>query len=89
MEKEQYNNLLHRIKKSYSNFNLVGKDSKNENKSLEFEDSDKKKIIGWSHRNQNSLIFGFIENGVLTETGEADFRDLKLIFDKVEGLNNL
>lgn len=89
MEKEQYNNLLHRIKKSYSQFGLVGKDSKKENKSLIFIDGSKNKIIGWSHRNENNIVFGFIEDKTLYGTGEVDFRNLREIFEKVEELINL
>jgi len=82
MEKEQYNNLLHRINKSNQKFKLTGTDKKKENKTLEYLDKNKKKIIGWSHRNKDNLIFGFVRDDVLSEVGEVNFRNLKEIFKK-------
>ena len=82
MRKEEYDNLLHRIRKDFPQFRLEGIDSKK----LVFEDNDKKKIIGWSHRNEDNLIFGYVENNSLYEIGEVDHKNLKEIFEMVEKL---
>jgi len=90
MEKEEYNNLIHRIKKSYPEFKSAGEDGIKTNKYLCLVKGNYEARIGWSHRNIDYLIYGIIfKKKKLYEFAEVNFKDLKDVFDKVKELLDL